>query len=172
MMPPKQDRGHNWSDKEILQLIAVWSDDVIQGELDGCCRNQHVFKKMAEFLKDKGFDRSWEQCRQKVKKLRQHYKQIADYQKGTGKNQKQREFKYFDHLHAFLAHRPAIRPPHLVSSSSSEDTASGETEDSFMIDDIPLTSEINQLSDGEIPASTSSSTDMVHVCIVMYAWCT
>ena len=66
-MPPKQDRGRNWSDEEVLQLIAVWSDDVIQGELDGCHRNQHVFKKMAEALKEKGFERNW---RHKVKKLR------------------------------------------------------------------------------------------------------
>ena len=57
-MPPKQDRGRNWSDEEVLQLIAIWSDDIIQGELDGCCRNQHVFKKMAESLKEKGFERS------------------------------------------------------------------------------------------------------------------
>ena len=50
-----------------------------------------MFKKTGdhECLKGKDFDRNWEQCRQKVKKLRQDYKQVTDYQKVTGKIQNQ-----------------------------------------------------------------------------------
>jgi len=54
-----------------------------------------------------------------VKKLRQDYKRIAYQQKGSGNNRKQ--FKHFDQLHSFLANRPVVRPPHIVSSSNLED---------------------------------------------------
>ena len=43
---PKADQGRNWCDEEVRALISVWSDDVIQGELEGTHRNQHVYKKM------------------------------------------------------------------------------------------------------------------------------
>ena len=36
---PKADRGRNWCDEEVRALIDVWSDDVIQAELDGTHRN-------------------------------------------------------------------------------------------------------------------------------------
>ena len=108
---------------------------------------------MAESLKEKGFERSWEQCRQRVKKLRQDYKQVADYQKGTGNKRKQHDFKYFDQLNAFLAHRPAIRPPHIVSSSSSETNASGETENSDDDDVHYAQTSHDQSTDGDVITS-------------------
>ena len=33
-MPPKR-KGERWGDEEVSKLIAVWSDDEIQKQLDG-----------------------------------------------------------------------------------------------------------------------------------------
>ena len=38
----RESRGRNWGDDEVYELIAVWSDDTIQCELEGSQRNQHV----------------------------------------------------------------------------------------------------------------------------------
>ena len=62
------DRGYNWMDEGVLVIISVWSDDVIQTELKGFHQNQHIFQKMADELKKQGYERSWEKCREKVKK--------------------------------------------------------------------------------------------------------
>ena len=74
---PKADRGRNWCDEEVRALISVWSDSVSQGELEGTHRNQHMYKKMSAELEKRGYHRSWEKCRDQVKKLKQKYKKVV-----------------------------------------------------------------------------------------------
>ena len=62
-----KDRGKNWTDEEIYELIEIWSDDEIQSQLEGSHRNQHVYK-ISGLMKEKGYNRTLDQCRQKVKK--------------------------------------------------------------------------------------------------------
>ena len=81
---PKPDRGRNWSDSEVRALISVWSDDVIQAELAGAHRNQHVYKMSAE-LEKLGCRITWDKCRDKVKKLKQEYKKVVDNNNETGR---------------------------------------------------------------------------------------
>ena len=70
-----------WSDIETSNLIEVWSEDHIQEELEGCKKNKHnnyiliiIFEKISERMKNAGFERSIEQCRVKIKKLKGEYK--------------------------------------------------------------------------------------------------
>ena len=37
-------RGIAWSNNEVKALIAIWSDDKIQEQLDGAVRNKAVFE--------------------------------------------------------------------------------------------------------------------------------
>ena len=60
----------NWSRQEVYKLIRLWSDDVIQEQLEGCCRNSQVYKKIVDSLCEAGFNQNFEQCREKMKKLR------------------------------------------------------------------------------------------------------
>ena len=84
-MPPKaQERGKNWLDEEVFVLIAAWSDDVIQGELGGSQRNRHVYEKIAAVLKKNSYDRTGEQCKEKIKKLKKDYKAVVDNNNITG----------------------------------------------------------------------------------------
>ena len=75
----KDKRAKNWTDEETAELLAAWSDDVIQEELEGP-RNKDVFEKLSQILKSKGFDRSMVQCRERIKKLKKDYRKTADKQ--------------------------------------------------------------------------------------------
>ena len=123
---PKADRGHNWCDEEVRAFISVWSDDVIQGELEGTHRNQHVYKKMSAELEKCGYRRSWDKCRDKVKKLEQEYKKVVDNNNETGR--KRRTFKFMEEMDVVLGHRPAIIPPVTISSSATSDQETDEEE--------------------------------------------
>ena len=113
-MPPKVDRGQNRSVEEVLLLISMWSDNVIQAELEGCHQNQHIFQKMADELAKHGYERRWEKCRDKIKKLKQEYKEVVDNNTETGR--KRKTFRFFKEMDAVLGHRPATKPPAVVSS--------------------------------------------------------
>ena len=52
----------NWSRDEMYKIISLWSDDVIQEQLEGCRRNSQAYKKIAESLREAGFNRTFEQC--------------------------------------------------------------------------------------------------------------
>jgi len=74
----------NWSRKETFKLISLWSEDVIQQQLEGCRRNSSVFCKIADGLSKDGFTCTMEQCRDKIKKLKAEYKKIRDKRDTTG----------------------------------------------------------------------------------------
>ena len=42
--------------------------------MEGCCRNSLVYHKIADNLREAGYSRSLEQCRDKIKKLKGEYK--------------------------------------------------------------------------------------------------
>ena len=102
------DRGKNWSNEEVYELIEVWSDDTIQEQLEGSHRNQQVYKKISKTLAEKGYTRTWDQCRQKVKKLRKDYKDVVDNNSETG--HKRKTFK------GILGSRPATKPSITICS--------------------------------------------------------
>ena len=153
-MALKADRGRNWTDEETLVLISVWSDDVVQTELEGCYRNQHVFQKMSDELKKQGYKRSWEKCREKVKKLKKQYKEVIDNNKETGR--KRKTFKYFTEMDGVLGHRPAIRPPVVISSSGKSSSFLDSGEESSV-------EELEETQSIEVPISEISTSSVVEV---------
>ena len=76
--------GATWSKEETLKLIDVWGNDTIQAQLQDCTSNQKIFKKVARDLNEAGYDRTFQQCRDKIKKLRGEYKKIKDKHGKTG----------------------------------------------------------------------------------------
>ena len=63
-----------WTKPEVLKLISIWSDERIQSQLEGCRRNQDVYEKIASELSEAGFSRTYQQCCEKLKKLKSEYK--------------------------------------------------------------------------------------------------
>ena len=74
----------NWSDKEVFRLISCWSEEGNQEQLEGCKRNKHIYERLSTLLAEYNINKTGEQCRTKVKKLRQEYKKVKDNNKGTG----------------------------------------------------------------------------------------
>ncbi len=60
--------GRTWSDAEIALLLQVWSEGTIQAQLLGVVRNEVPFRKIAEELRKAGYDRTYKQFKDKVKR--------------------------------------------------------------------------------------------------------
>ena len=70
----------NWTDAEVLHLIELWEEEGIQEQLEGAKRNKHVFEKIAKELQKTGSEKTAEQCRTKLKKLKLDYRKVKDKQ--------------------------------------------------------------------------------------------
>ena len=97
-----------WSDSETLKLIELWSDDDLQSQLEGCKRNRAVFESISRRMNEAGFERSGNQCHEKIK-LSAEYKKVKDNNNQMGNNRK--TCKKLDNV---LTSKPATRPPVLV----------------------------------------------------------
>ncbi|XP_078805023.1 1-aminocyclopropane-1-carboxylate synthase-like protein 1 isoform X1 [Oryzias latipes] len=97
----RHERGSNWTDPEIVELLQLWSDESVQVELESSLRNQRVFDRIAHILREKGIYRTGDQCREKIKKMKLEYRRIKD-------NHKMRTWKFYDVMDRVLANRPAI----------------------------------------------------------------
>lgn len=98
----------NWSDSEVVQLIELWGEEGVQEQLEGAKRNKHVYDKLAEEMQKKGSEKTGEQCRAKMKKLKLDYRKVKDKHNKTGRGRK--SWKYLEAMDAVLGHRPATRP--------------------------------------------------------------
>ena len=69
----------SWSDAETFLLLDLWGDEAVQALLEGCTRNRHVYERISGDLQKGGYNRTWSQCRDKLKKLKKEYKKLKDY---------------------------------------------------------------------------------------------
>ncbi|KAJ3596970.1 hypothetical protein NHX12_003370 [Muraenolepis orangiensis] len=97
----RHERGSNWTDPEIVELLQLWSDEAVQVELESSLRNQRVFDRIASILLEKGIYRSGDQCREKIKKMKLEYRRIKD-------NLKMRSWRFYDVMDRVLANRPSV----------------------------------------------------------------
>ena len=104
----------NWKDEEVFKLVEIWGNDIIKLQLEWCKRNREVYEKGAVRMKDAGFDRSAEQCREKAMKLKLEYRKIEDKHNKTGEGHK--KWKFLEALDRVLVDKPATRPPLLVDT--------------------------------------------------------
>ena len=87
----------NWIDREVFCLIDCWSKEGIQEQFEGSRRNKHVYDKLSRRLAEHNTEKTGEQCRTKVKKLRQ---KIKDNHNLTDRGRI--EWKYFEKLDKIL----------------------------------------------------------------------
>ena len=105
----------NWTREETFKLISLWSEDVIQEQLEGCRRNSLVYRKIADDLYEAGYSRSLEQCRDKIKKLKGEYKKVHDKRETTGEG-RYPEWEFFDALDNVLGPKHSTEPPTVIES--------------------------------------------------------
>ena len=51
-----------WSEHKTLYLIALWGEDSIQVQIEGCARNREVYVKLAKQTKEAGYSQMDVQC--------------------------------------------------------------------------------------------------------------
>lgn len=110
-----------WTKEEALKLIKLWSFEDIQTQLEGCKQNQQVYEKIVLLMQKEGFMRTYQQCREKIKKLHQQYKKVKDNICHTGQKGRQNlisKFVYFDAMDNMLGNRPATEPMVVIDSLS------------------------------------------------------
>ena len=66
MATPSTSRGSSSLDDEV-RILCIWGEDNIQDQLDGAVRNQTKFGNIATKMREKGYERDWQQCRTKNK---------------------------------------------------------------------------------------------------------
>ena len=67
--------GSFWSFAENLNL---WGDISVQRQLDSARRNRPIFQRLQQDLAALGFNRTWQQCRVKIKNLTATYRKLRD----------------------------------------------------------------------------------------------
>ena len=107
-------KGTFWCEEEIKALIKIWGEENIQSQLDGAVRNKNVYMEIAKQLSTQGYDRDWEQCKNKVKNLKKIYREVKDNNGETGRGRK--TCKFYDELDSILGHRPASVPTVLLDT--------------------------------------------------------
>ncbi|XP_067152418.1 1-aminocyclopropane-1-carboxylate synthase-like protein 1 isoform X2 [Apteryx mantelli] len=124
----KYERGSNWSDPEVVELLQLWADESVQMELESCLRNQHVFNRIAEVLREKGIHRTGDQCREKIKKMKLEYRRIKDNSKAPRGG---RTWKFYEVMDRVLNSRPALPYGPLSSSVMAQQVLQGSMVDGY-----------------------------------------
>lgn len=110
---------------------------------------------MSSKLKKHAVVKSREQCRGRIKKLRQEYKKIKDYHNQTGRWRK--NWKFYESLNNILGNKPATCPS--VVLDTSDDTPAATEEDMSDKENTVIEDSSNELSsneDGCEPGNTSA----------------
>ncbi|XP_041820105.1 uncharacterized protein zgc:113263 isoform X2 [Chelmon rostratus] len=87
----------SWSDEETLALMELWGEEDVQRALRGFVHNGHVYAEISERMQDLGYSKTPEQCRWKVKSLRNNFRQCYDKKK-SGKRVDYRFYKQLEQI--------------------------------------------------------------------------
>uniref|UniRef100_A0A8D2ZDG9 Myb-like domain-containing protein n=1 Tax=Scophthalmus maximus TaxID=52904 RepID=A0A8D2ZDG9_SCOMX len=90
----------SWSDEETLALINIWGEEYVQKALRGLIHNGHVYADISERMQDLGHSKTSEQCRWKVKSLRNNFRQCYDRKKCGRKV----DYRFYNQLEQILGH--------------------------------------------------------------------
>ena len=68
--------GGGWTNEETVALLSVWGEGKVQQMLTGIKRNRPVYQGIAMTMAELGWERTWEQCRTKMKNLVSRYRKV------------------------------------------------------------------------------------------------
>ncbi|XP_053896297.1 uncharacterized protein LOC128843459 [Malaclemys terrapin pileata] len=134
MQADNRKRAPAWTVQEVLDLIAIWGEDSVLAELRSKRRNAKTFEKISKGVMERGHNRNSDQCRVKVKELRQAYQKTKEANGRSGSEP--RTCRFYAELHAVLEGAACTTPPltvdseaGIISSATPEDSADGEEEE-------------------------------------------
>ncbi|XP_065415763.1 uncharacterized protein LOC135973990 isoform X2 [Chrysemys picta bellii] len=134
MQADNRKRAPAWTVWEVLDLIAIWGEDSVLAELRLKRRNAKTFEKISKGMMERGHSRDSDQCRVKVKELRQAYQKTKEANGRSGSEP--RTCRFYADLHAVLGAAATTTPPltvdseaGIISSVTPEDSVDGEEEE-------------------------------------------
>ncbi|XP_028452713.1 uncharacterized protein LOC114567807 [Perca flavescens] len=110
-----------------------------------------MYKFFSERMKERGYERTAEQCHLKVKKLRQQYIKVRDAIRKSGASTNAKDtFAFYDEMDTILGTRPTSSPIKVLeSSTSSNETASSGTENTSESGENPVITNIEGTEPGK-----------------------
>lgn len=121
-------RGLTWTSAEVRCLLDLWAEEHIQNLLQKVHKNNDVYKLIRDKLEEKGFVRTIDQCRVKVKKLRQQYFKVRDslHRSGSSRDEKDK-FVWYDDIDKIIGTKPQANPVDVVESFQPSPQASSDS---------------------------------------------
>ncbi|XP_065433547.1 uncharacterized protein LOC135977304 [Chrysemys picta bellii] len=107
-------RAPAWTDREVLDLIAVWGDESVLSELRSKRRNAKIYEKISKAMAERGYSRDATQCRVKIKERRQGYQKTKEANGRSGSHPQTSRF--YEALHSILGAAATTTPPVTVDS--------------------------------------------------------
>ncbi|KAM9174168.1 myb/SANT-like DNA-binding domain-containing protein 1 [Pangshura tecta] len=126
MQSENRKRAPAWTDREVLDLIAVWGDESVLAELRSKKRNAKICDKISKAMTDRGYSRDTTQCHVKIKDLRQGY-QKTKVANGRSGSQPQ-TCRFYEALHSILGAAATTTPPLTVDSDDGIVSTAGSSE--------------------------------------------
>ncbi|CAL8302187.1 unnamed protein product [Merluccius merluccius] len=82
-----------WSVQEVHTFLSLVADVRTQREVDGTTRNGNIHQDIAQLMATRGYHRTLQQCREKLRKMKSRY----------------RAWRWFHQMDAIYGHRPAYK---------------------------------------------------------------
>ncbi|XP_065438480.1 uncharacterized protein LOC135981118 [Chrysemys picta bellii] len=123
-------RAPAWTEREVRDLLAIWGDESVLAELHNSKRNGKILEKVSKAMKDRGHNRDAQQCRVKIKELRQAYHKAREA-KGRSSAEPQ-TCHFYAELHAMLGGAATTTPTvcyDAVTGETHREEGSGYEED-------------------------------------------
>ncbi|KAM7181804.1 uncharacterized protein RBU57_000454 [Macrochelys suwanniensis] len=142
MQSQNRKRAPAWTEREVLDLIAVWGDESVLSELRSKRRNAKMYEKIAKAMTDRGYTGDAMQCHVKIKELRQAYQKTKESNGRSGSDPQ--TCRFYAVLHAILGGAATTTPPLSVDSedgvfssvASSDVFADGEDDEGDDEDEV------------------------------------
>ena len=151
--------GSTWKKEETLKLLEIWGNEAVQSQLVGLKSSVEVFEQISVDLRGFGYDKTGQQCNNKVKKLKCEYKKAKDH-KGSKKDKlgdDPKMWEYFNIIDNVLNHKLPILP--CVESAPDGDNQEVDNNLSGYIREVAdsLSQNIQEVNGSAQPAAGSCS---------------
>ncbi|XP_065425720.1 mediator of RNA polymerase II transcription subunit 15-like isoform X4 [Chrysemys picta bellii] len=123
-------RAPAWTEREVRYLLAIWGDEAVLAELRSSKRNGKVLEKVSKAMKDRGHNRNTQQCRVKIKELRQAYHKAREANGRSGAEPQ--TCRFYAELHAILGGAATTTPTvcyDSINGGTHREDGSGNKED-------------------------------------------
>ncbi|XP_065407328.1 uncharacterized protein LOC135972626 [Chrysemys picta bellii] len=120
-----------WTEREVRDLLAIWGDESVLAELRSSKRNGKIVEKVSKAMKGRGHNRDAQQCRVKIKELRQAYHKAREANGRSGAEPQ--TCRFYAELHAILwgaaTTTPTVCFDSINGESRNREAGSGYVED-------------------------------------------